>query len=228
MNPKKVKTLIKETADNLDIPEGYAKDAISFFWQELRRDLSSLNNPKIFVKGLGTFQTRYDRVKDAIKDYQRFVDNYQPKTFRQHGMINHKKNRLQKLIEIQKFMEEEYQREKDLKMSKEGGLIKVWKNKGKILEGIKNKIFKQDHIEEIATARMEICNSCDLIDREGGSCTLPGSQPCCSACGCCLSLKTRSLSSACDKGKWEAVVSEEEADAIVDVINENQTNDEKA
>mgnify|MGYP006907024239 CR=1 FL=1 len=32
-------------------------------------------------------------------------------------------------------------------------IIKLWKNKGKIAEGIKNRIFKQEHIEEIYAER---------------------------------------------------------------------------
>ena len=220
MNPKKAKSLAKSTADSLDIPEAYVSAVLSFFWQELRRDMSSLNHSKIFVKGLGTFQIRYDKVNQTIQMYQGFVDKYQPKTFRQYGMMNTKSNRLNRLLDIREFIEAEYKRERDMKMKKQGGLIKVWKNKGKILEGIKNKIFKQEHIEEIATDRMKTCNSCDFIDMEGSTCLLSGTQPCCSVCGCCLSLKTRSLSASCDKGRWNAVVSEEEEDLINKSIEE--------
>jgi hypothetical protein len=34
--------------------------------------------------------------------------------------------------------------------------IKFWKEKNKIFEGVKNSLFKQDHIEEIAKVRMDI------------------------------------------------------------------------
>ena len=46
------------------------------------------------------------------------------------------------------------------------GVIEVWKNKGKILEGIKNKIFKE-HVEKIAQDRLTICESCPLFDIKG-------------------------------------------------------------
>jgi hypothetical protein len=49
---------------------------------------------------------------------------------------------------------------------------------------------------------------CELVDRIGHSCVMPGTQPCCSDCGCSLALKLRSPDSSCthpDGPKWEAV-----------------------
>ena len=100
-----------------------------------------------------------------------------------------------------------------------GNLIKIWKNKGQIAEGILNNIFKREHVEEIANIRKEICNSCEYIDVIGTKCAVPGTSPCCSECGCSLKLKTRSLSSSCPKGKWRAEVTEQEEDAINKLIN---------
>jgi hypothetical protein len=99
-------------------------------------------------------------------------------------------------------------------------LIKLWKEKGKILEGVKNSVFKQEHIEEIAKARMAICNSCPHIDNEGSKCYMAGTQPCCGECGCKLSFKTRSLSSSCPNDNWKAITSEDEEEAIINSIKE--------
>jgi hypothetical protein len=99
-------------------------------------------------------------------------------------------------------------------------LITLWKEKGKILEGVKNSIFKQEHIEEISKARMAICNECPFIDHEGTKCYMAGTQPCCGECGCKLSYKTRSLSSSCPKENWLAITSETEEEAIINSIKE--------
>ena len=93
-------------------------------------------------------------------------------------------------------------------------LIELWKKKGKILEGIKNSIFINDHVEEIADKRNAICQVCPDIDTTGHKCYVPGTQPCCGVCGCSLKLLQRSLSSECENGKWKAVLSEEEADEL--------------
>jgi hypothetical protein len=96
-------------------------------------------------------------------------------------------------------------------------LIKIWKEKGNILEGIKNRIFKQEHIEEIYEERMVICKACPHIDTNGSECYVPGTQPCCSKCGCSLALKLRSLSSGCgdeENPRWNAILTEEEEDEL--------------
>ena len=100
-----------------------------------------------------------------------------------------------------------------------GNLIRIWKERGKIAEGIKNNIFKTHHVENIAFFRNEICKSCAYLDTQGTDCAVPGTQPCCSECGCSLAFKTRSLSSSCPKGFWLAEVTEEEEDKIKQQIN---------
>jgi hypothetical protein len=97
-------------------------------------------------------------------------------------------------------------------------IITIWKNKGAILEGIKNNIFKREDVEQVASNRMKICSDCPLFDIKGTGCMVMGTEPCCDqtkgGCGCSLKFKTRSLSSACPKGKWEAEMSEEEEDLL--------------
>ena len=101
-------------------------------------------------------------------------------------------------------------------------IIKVWKNKGKILEGIKNRIFKQEHIEEIFEERLAICKECIHYDTEGTKCYMTGTQPCCGECGCSLALKLRALSSECGLAKWDAVLNEEEEDKLNKHFEDNK------
>jgi hypothetical protein len=78
----------------------------------------------------------------------------------------------------------------------------VWSNRLQILEGIKNFINRDEHVERIAATRMSICEECPLLDLKGSKCFAPGTEPCCGSCGCSLKLKTRSLESECPEGKW--------------------------
>tara|TARA_R110000787_G_scaffold278211_1_gene387860 strand:- start:53 stop:472 length:420 start_codon:yes stop_codon:yes gene_type:complete len=87
-------------------------------------------------------------------------------------------------------------------------------NLDKIAEGIKNKIFKNDDVEAIAKLRWMECKLCPLLDKEGSSCAVPGTKPCCSDCGCSISLKIRSMSSDCPKGRWDAVMPPEMEDKL--------------
>tara|TARA_R100001015_G_C4611640_1_gene167049 strand:- start:462 stop:812 length:351 start_codon:yes stop_codon:yes gene_type:complete len=107
--------------------------------------------------------------------------------------------------------------------------IKIWKNRRQIAEGIKNNIFKQEHIESLAEQRMQICIKCSKFDITGKDCEVPGTQPCCGICGCSLALKTRALSSSCpdNKPKWNAVVTEEQEDQInYQIFNADQDGDQ--
>ena len=96
--------------------------------------------------------------------------------------------------------------------------IRIWKNRGLIMEGIKNNMFKTEHVENIAFYRNEICKTCKFFDNKGSNCALPGTQPCCSECGCSLKLKVRSLSSDCPKGFWKAELTEKEEEALLKQI----------
>lgn len=103
-------------------------------------------------------------------------------------------------------------------MSLRENIIRVWKNKGQILEGVTNSIFRKEDVEQIAQQRMQICEKCELLDVQGDGCMVGGTAPCCNeklgGCGCSLTFKTRSLSSECPKGYWLAEVTQEEEDVI--------------
>jgi len=98
-----------------------------------------------------------------------------------------------------------------------GKLNQIWSNRAAILEGIQNSVFKAEHVEQIAAERKAICDTCPFQDKEGTSCLVPGTQPCCSKCGCSEKFKIRSLSSSCgdeENPKWHALLSQEEEDAL--------------
>lgn len=102
-----------------------------------------------------------------------------------------------------------------------GSFSQIWRNKAKIIEGMKNSLFKKQAVESIAKERMDICEQCPHIDREGTKCMVPGTAPCCGLCGCKLGFKTRSLSSACDDNRWGAVLTDDEQDKLYGDIDYN-------
>jgi len=87
---------------------------------------------------------------------------------------------------------------------------RIWDNRKQILEGIKNKIFQTDSVEEISQIRLNICKGCIKYDDIGTTCLIPGTQPCCGDCGCVLALKTRSLSTGCPLFLWDKILSDKE------------------
>jgi len=79
-------------------------------------------------------------------------------------------------------------------------IILAWKNRSKIIEGIRYTYFPTSYVENIVVTRNEICkmNICGFYDKKGENekCVVPG-KPCCGACGCNLKYKQHSLSSDC-------------------------------
>jgi hypothetical protein len=94
-------------------------------------------------------------------------------------------------------------------------------------------LIKNEHVEAVYESRMAVCKECRLYDTTGDGCALPGTQPCCNqnlsdtvdgkevkGCGCSLTLKGRSLSSACPLGKWTAVLTEQEEEMLKRQLND--------
>ncbi len=95
----------------------------------------------------------------------------------------------------------------------------IWKNRKQIFEGITNSIIRDDFVEDVASHRIEVCDRCSL---KGDKCSIPGTGPCCNACGCSLTFKTRSLSSECphpEGPKWKAIITEEEENKLDNLKN---------
>ena len=90
-------------------------------------------------------------------------------------------------------------------------LKEIWKNRKQILEGITNSVIRDEFVEDVARVRRELCEQCPS---KGDECVMPGTAPCCNECGCSLAFKTRSLSSECPVGKWNALMTEEQEDEL--------------
>lgn len=128
-------------------------------------------------------------------------------------------------------------------------LPEIWKNKKQILEGIKNRTFKQDHIENIKEYRQEKCKKCIWYTPNIGNTSYQDAQDIikkqvnqdwfdtvkemggarCMHCSCNVgedSIKLRCLSCACPIGSWPAISTEEEEELIKSIILINKNEEE--
>jgi len=117
--PKKVKDLTITTSEELNLPQGLVDDVVRFVWLSLRKEMSQLEAPAIYVDNLGTFKVRRDKLDITILKYNAFINKKNlPRTFQQHAIINDKKIRLNKLINFKSHLDEERTRRKTLKITK--------------------------------------------------------------------------------------------------------------
>lgn len=75
-----------------------------------------------------------------------------------------------------------------------------------IFEGWKNLVFKKEHVERIAKARLNICNTCEWHSKHHNKPHRPDEH--CVHCGCTIAAKVRSMKSECPIAKWPAIQDE--------------------
>jgi len=76
-----------------------------------------------------------------------------------------------------------------------------------IWDGWKNLVLKDKHIERLAQARLNICNTCEH-NSKFHSTNRPDVH--CTKCGCTIAAKVRSPESECPIAKWPAIKKENE------------------
>jgi len=80
----------------------------------------------------------------------------------------------------------------------------IWEHKASIIKGAKNNIIRTKAIEDIAAARLAICDTCT---NKSTDCAAMIST-CCALCGCSLAWKTRVPEEACPAGNWPSINTE--------------------
>lgn len=107
-------------------------------------------------------------------------------------------------------------------------ITKIWGARKQILEGAFNLAVKDEFVETVSKQRMDICRTCKYFD---GECGVPGTGPCCGACGCSLAVKTRSMSTLCgaieknEEPKWLPILSRKQEEEML--ANETKALEEK-
>ena len=56
MTPKKVKTIIKKTSDDLNISESIVDDVISFYWKQVRESIVEVKSNSLKINGFRAHQ----------------------------------------------------------------------------------------------------------------------------------------------------------------------------
>lgn len=76
MKPKKVKDLIPQLAKKLQLSEAEIKSVLDVYWDKVRKNLSSLENNHVYLKGLGTFYMRASSVEKQLKMNENIINKY--------------------------------------------------------------------------------------------------------------------------------------------------------
>ena len=69
MTPKSYKEFKKNIADEVNVHPQVVDDFITFYYAKVRKKLSQLDFPRIYIDGLGTFELRKNKVEETERKH---------------------------------------------------------------------------------------------------------------------------------------------------------------
>lgn len=118
MRPCKAKSFIPEIADELEISDELVSAIVNFYWQEVRKSLSAMKNPRVHVTNLGDFVIKHWKLDDKITRYQQFEENNRLKGLQKITARFKTVETLFELNALKQMLQEEQQRSEFIKMFK--------------------------------------------------------------------------------------------------------------
>jgi hypothetical protein len=118
LKPRKSKDLIPIVAEELGLSQQMVSDVTSFYWQEIRKSLSSLKHARIHVTNLGDFTIKHWKLDDKIEKLETFKENFRQKGLQEIVTRFRTDETLFDLKAIKALMEEEKQRKDFIRLHK--------------------------------------------------------------------------------------------------------------
>ena len=118
MKPKKSKELIPVVANELQISEHLVKEVVEYYWQEVRKSLSSLKHARIHITNLGDFTIKSWKIDGKIEMLEKFEETNRQKGLQQMTARFKTAETLFDLKILKDIITEEKQRADFIKMHK--------------------------------------------------------------------------------------------------------------
>lgn len=118
MKPTKAKTFIPEVANENNLSEDLVAAVITFYWQEIRKSLSSLKNARVHVTNLGDFVIKHWKMEEKMTKLENFEEKNRLKGLQQMTARFKTAETLYDLKALKVIMEEEKQRADFIKLHK--------------------------------------------------------------------------------------------------------------
>ena len=82
LKSKRAKELLPKTAKECEVSEELATDVVSFYYTKLRKQMESLDEPRIGVPILGTFVVSKPKLKRSVDKLTRILSDDSPESFK--------------------------------------------------------------------------------------------------------------------------------------------------
>jgi nucleoid DNA-binding protein len=100
LNPRKPKQAIKKTAQAEEVSEQLVSDLTHYFWLRVRKDVSSLDYPRVQIANFGSFMVRYNRMEKQIKKYEEILGKLNMTRYRDYQIFDELSSRVAKMKEL--------------------------------------------------------------------------------------------------------------------------------
>jgi hypothetical protein len=118
LHPRKAKEFIPDVASQLGHPEDVVNDVVMYYWQEIRKSLSTLKHQRVHVTNLGDFTIKHWKVDDKIGYLEKWEEQNKLKGLQEITARFKTAEAVYDLKNLQKLMEEENQRKDFIKLHK--------------------------------------------------------------------------------------------------------------
>jgi len=119
MRPKKIREIVKKTANDLDLPESTIDVITSFYWLQVRNTINEVDTHSLSINGLGTFYIKPWVLNKLISKNEIFIKNFtnsniKKMTFQKYAILDQAQSRLKILKEIKEDILLEKERKKEI------------------------------------------------------------------------------------------------------------------
>ena len=128
LRPKKAKEYIPETAELVSLPEEVVEDIVNYYWEEVRKNMSSLSHQRIHLTNLGDFTIKHWKLEDKIISLEKWEENNKLKGMQELTARFKTAENLFNLKNLKGIIEEENQRKDFIKLHKHESKRKHNKN----------------------------------------------------------------------------------------------------
>lgn len=131
LNPKKPKDLYAPVANEFNVTEKFVAELIEHYWKDVKQAMLKGLSPNIILEGLGTFKAKSWRLPETIAKYERIHNKYKiltddPETasFQKFTILKETEQRLNILNELQVKINQESEKQKQIKHKRYVGKTK--------------------------------------------------------------------------------------------------------
>lgn len=118
MIPKKHKEVLKKVIDDKGLDKGFTEDAVSFFWSEVRRNLTELSTISINVRRFGIFTVKEWKIDEFIGNYKKHLDKTDAMTFEEAKYRKVMETQYARFLKLKEMLEKENLRKIEIKKTR--------------------------------------------------------------------------------------------------------------